>query len=120
VTQNSPISLKQISDSYLEKHKSSIVSEINDSCLRLAVNEGIFDWHYHPNSDELFLVLEGCLTIEFHDQRSVELRPGDIFSVPAKKIHRTVAKNRTVNLCFELTKSETVFLQNERAQDGAY
>ena len=110
MTQNSPISLKQISDSVQEKHKNTILSEVNESCLRLAVNEGIFDWHYHPNSDELFLVLEGSLTIEFQEQKSVEVRPGDIFIVPAKMIHRTIAKTRTVNLCFELTKNETVFL----------
>jgi mannose-6-phosphate isomerase-like protein (cupin superfamily) len=118
MTQNNPISLKQISDSILEKHKNILVSEINDSCLRLAVIEGVFDWHHHPNSDELFLVLEGSLQIEFQDQESVELRPGDIFTVPAKKIHRTIAKTRTVNLCFELTKGETVFLQNESIQHG--
>lgn len=115
----SPISLKQLSDSILEKHQNILVSEINDSCLRLAVIEGIFDWHNHPNSDEFFLVLEGCLQIEFQDQESVELHPGDIFTVPAKKIHRTIAKTRTVNLCFELTKGETVFLQNESVQYGA-
>jgi len=46
--QNSPISLKQISDSAQEKHKNIIVSEVNESCLRLAVNEGTFDWHSHP------------------------------------------------------------------------
>ncbi|MBN8536080.1 MAG: cupin domain-containing protein [Deltaproteobacteria bacterium] len=115
---SAPISLKQISDSILEKHKNVLVSQVNDSCLRLAVIEGIFDWHHHPNSDELFLVLEGCLQIDFQDQKSVELLPGDVFTVPAKKIHRTFAKTRTVNLCFELTKGETVFFQNGGAQHG--
>ncbi len=115
---SAPISLKQISDSILEKHKNVLVSQVNDSCLRLAVIEGIFDWHHHPNSDELFLVLEGCLQIDFQDQKSVELLPGDVFTVPAKKIHRTFAKTRTVNLCFELTKGETVLFQNGGTQHG--
>jgi len=38
-----PISLKKLSDSILEKHKNILVSELNDSCLRLAVIEGVFD-----------------------------------------------------------------------------
>ncbi|MBK7963385.1 MAG: cupin domain-containing protein [Bdellovibrionales bacterium] len=78
----------------------------------------MFDWHHHPNSDELFLVLEGCLKVEFQDQASVKLFPGDIFTVPAKMIHRTIAKTRTVNLCFELTQGETVFLHNGSTQYG--
>jgi mannose-6-phosphate isomerase-like protein (cupin superfamily) len=108
-----PISLKKLSDAVTQKHKNMLVSEINDSCLRLAVNEGVYDWHHHPNSDELFLVLEGCLEVEFRDRESVQLKPGEVFTVPAKVIHRTIARTRTVNLCFEYTQSETVFLKAE-------
>ncbi|GED04171.1 hypothetical protein BAT02nite_38150 [Bacillus atrophaeus] len=35
------------------------VSEVNDHCLRLAVFTGEYDWHVHPESDELFIILEG-------------------------------------------------------------
>ena len=65
---NLPVNLKELSDIVNESHKNFIVSEINDSCLRLAVNEGEYPWHYHSNSDELFIVLEGELTIEFQDE----------------------------------------------------
>jgi mannose-6-phosphate isomerase-like protein (cupin superfamily) len=110
---STPTTLKKLSDAILEKHKNILVSEINDSCLRLAVNEGTYDWHHHPNSDELFMVLEGYLEIQFKTQDPVELRPGDIFTVPAKMVHRTIAQSRTVNLCFEFTKAETVFIKTE-------
>jgi len=110
---STPTTLKKLSDAILEKHKNILVSEVNDSCLRLAVIEGTYDWHQHPNSDELFLVLEGCLEVQFKNQAPIELMPGDIFTVPAKTIHRTIANSRTVNLCFELTQAETVFTKPE-------
>ena len=61
-----PKNLKNLGDSVIKPHENFIVNEINDSCLRLAVNEGEFPWHYHSNFDEWFIVLKGELTIEFH------------------------------------------------------
>ncbi|MBI4765298.1 MAG: cupin domain-containing protein [Deltaproteobacteria bacterium] len=103
--------LKSLSDNVSKTHENFVVSEINDSCLRLAVNEGEFPWHYHSNSDELFVVLEGELTIEFHDRRLITLKPQDIFLVHKRMTHRTRAKGRTVNLCFEKTESDTIFVE---------
>ncbi len=102
--------LKNLSDSVYEKHKNFVVGEINDSCLRLAVNEGEFPWHYHSNSDELFIVLEGELLIEFRDKPAITLKPQDTFLVTKGIIHKTIAKERTVNLCFEKTESDTTFI----------
>ena len=102
--------LKSLCDEVSEKHKNFVVGEVNDSCLRLAVNEGEFPWHHHSNSDELFIVLEGELSIEFHDKPSVILKPQDTFLVSKGIIHKTIAKGRTVNLCFEKTESDTTFI----------
>ena len=103
--------LKTLSDTVTKSHENLLVSEINDSCLRLAVNEGEFPWHYHSNSDELFLVLEGVLTIEFHDRLQVTLKPYDTFLVHRGLIHRTRARGRTVNLCIEKTQADTTFIE---------
>jgi mannose-6-phosphate isomerase-like protein (cupin superfamily) len=105
-----PKNLKRLSDDVIKKHENFVVSEINDSCLRLAVNEGEFPWHYHSNSDELFIVLEGELTIEFLDKRLVTLMPQDTFLVQKGMTHRTRANGRTVNLCIEKTESDTIFV----------
>ena len=102
--------LKNLSDAVQKKHDNLIVSEINDSCLRLAVNEGEYPWHYHSNSDELFIVLEGELIIEFQDTPMITLNPNDTFLVPKGLIHKTTAKGRTVNLCIEKLESDSVFI----------
>ena len=98
-----------MSDAVRSAHDNFLVSELNDSCLRLAVNEGEYPWHYHSNSDELFIVLEGELEIQFQDKPTVTLKPQDIFLVPSGLLHKTAAKGRTVNLCFEKLDADTVF-----------
>jgi mannose-6-phosphate isomerase-like protein (cupin superfamily) len=77
----------------------------------MAVFEGEYPWHVHPGSDELFLVLEGRLEIDFADRPGVVLGPGDAVTVPAGAVHRTRARERTVNLCFEHLAAETVFVE---------
>ncbi len=106
------INLKELSQSITERYQNFVVNEVNGSCLRLAVMTGEYPWHRHPGADELFLVLEGELTIDFKEHESVILRPNDIFTIPAGIIHRTRAvSQRTVNLCFELTEATTEFIE---------
>jgi len=106
--------LNAISNTVTEQHKNFVLDDVNDHCLRMAVmNEKTFPWHSHPDSDELFIIVEGKLLIEFKDESSVTLQAGDFHKVKAGKIHRTIAIGRTVNLCFESTKAATVFLSSE-------
>jgi mannose-6-phosphate isomerase-like protein (cupin superfamily) len=57
------------------------LASINDYDLKVVALEGEFVWHSHPETDELFFVHEGHLTIQLRD-RDVELGPGDVFVVP--------------------------------------
>ncbi|QCR34299.1 cupin domain-containing protein [Lysinibacillus sp. SGAir0095] len=84
----------------ISEYKNWIVSEVNDHALRIAVINGEFHWHKHENCDELFMVLEGELFIDLED-KTVALKPGEIFTIPRNVMHRTWSKERTVNLCFE-------------------
>ncbi|SRR5579884_1226960 len=104
------INLKELSQRITEDYQNFIVNEVNESCLHLAVMNGTYPWHRHPDAEELFLVLEGELIIEFKDHEAVALQPYEIFTIPAGIIHRTRAVQRTVNLCFEPTKATTEFI----------
>jgi len=53
-----------------------VVNRVNQHCLRLAVFEGDYPWHHHPTSDELFLVVEGCLLIDLADGRTMYINRG--------------------------------------------
>lgn len=77
-----------------------IVAELNGQHVKLAKLKGEFVWHHHDEEDELFLVLEGELTIEFRDKK-VELGPNDFLVVPRGVEHRPVAEKEVSVLLFE-------------------
>jgi mannose-6-phosphate isomerase-like protein (cupin superfamily) len=58
-----------------------IVGRYNGNKIFLAKAKGEFVWHSHPDTDDLFLVLEGRLTIQLRDG-DVELERGELFVVP--------------------------------------
>jgi len=89
-------------------YKNVPVSLINDHIVKVSVMTEPFYWHYHPNSDEIFLVIEGVLCIDLED-RTVELATGQLFTIPANTRHRTRPQgNRSINLTFELAAMETI------------
>jgi mannose-6-phosphate isomerase-like protein (cupin superfamily) len=102
-----------------QQYKNIVLSQVNSSCVRLAVIQGEYPWHYHPGSDELFLVVEGCLFIDLADGRELRLEPWQSVTIPANMVHRTHAATRTVNLCFEALSAETVFLETPADKIGS-
>ena len=98
-------------------YRNMVINRVNNSCLRLAVFDGEYRWHYHPRSDELFIVVEGCLAIDLDGGRELRLHPWQSVTIPAMTIHRTRAIGRTVNLCFEELAAETVFVEDRAKTD---
>ena len=62
------------------------IAELNDYDVKLVKVLGDFVWHSHVDTDELFLVLDGVLTIRLRD-RDVTLRAGELFVVPRGAEH---------------------------------
>lgn len=81
-----------------------IVGQVNDSDIRLAKVQGEHVWHSHADTDEMFLVIEGHLTIGLRGdqgERTVELATGELFVVAAGVEHRPFAAERTSILMVE-------------------
>lgn len=74
-----------------------IVARYNDNEVRLVKVEGEFLWHSHDDTDELFLVLEGVLEMEFRDRTEV-MGPGELIVVPRGTEHRPCARQGQVKL----------------------
>ena len=74
--------------------------KVNDSIMRLGIMQGEYHWHKHDNDDELFFVLEGTFFVDLQD-RSIELKPWQGFTVPKGVVHRTRAPERAVILMVE-------------------
>jgi len=101
------ITLKAESATHL-RYDNHPLAKVNDHAIRISTMTEPYHWHFHPNSDETFLVLEGRLSIEF-ETGSLELDPGQLLTIPRGVRHRTRPVGaRSVNLTFELAQSETV------------
>ncbi len=68
-----------------------VVAEMNDYQFKLVKLEGEFIWHKHDDTDEVFYLVDGELTIELRDG-NVHLKTGDMYVVSKGVEHRPVAK----------------------------
>ena len=76
------------------------VTQLNDCDVMVVKVQGEFVWHKHDETDDFFLVLKGELDIELRD-RTVTLRPGELFVVPKGVEHRPVAREEVHLLLIE-------------------
>ncbi len=77
-----------------------VIAEMNDYQFKLVKIQGDFIWHDHPETDEVFVVLEGELRIDFRDG-SVRLSPGEMFVVPQGLEHKPFAESECHLLLIE-------------------
>jgi len=85
-----------------------VLTTVNDHAVHLSVMDAPFFWHFHPDSDEVFIVIEGILLVELETAR-YELKPGEMLTVPAGVKHRTSPlTTRSVNLTVEKMNAESV------------
>jgi mannose-6-phosphate isomerase-like protein (cupin superfamily) len=80
---------------FSEHWSPKVVARLNDYEIKLAKLKGEFVWHTHSDTDELFLVIEGTLTIQLRDaagvEQSVSLRAGQLYVVPRGVEHCPIA-----------------------------
>jgi mannose-6-phosphate isomerase-like protein (cupin superfamily) len=94
------INLAEKFDLFSEYWQPKIIAALNGQHVKLARLKGEFVWHHHAAEDELFLVIEGRLTIQFRDS-DVVLEPGEMIVVPAGVEHRPVAEEEARVLLLE-------------------
>src|SRR5947208_523859 len=85
---------------FSEHWSPKIVADMNDYHVKVVKLQGDFTRHRHEETDELFLVLKGEMTIEL-DNGAVHLREGDLFVVPRGTAHRPVAEHEAHVLLLE-------------------
>ena len=68
-----------------------VIAEMNDYQFKLAKLEGEFICHNHPDTDEVFIVIEGSMSIELEDG-IVELNAGEMYVVPKGVMHKPFAE----------------------------
>jgi mannose-6-phosphate isomerase-like protein (cupin superfamily) len=87
MTKASRVDLAAALETFDEPWSPRIIGHYNENKIFLAKAKGEFVWHSHRDTDDLFLVLDGQLTIQLRD-RDIELEKGDLFVVPRGVEHR--------------------------------
>ena len=85
------INLREKFAKFSEHWSPKIIAQMNDYHFKLVKIQGEFVWHSHADTDEVFLVLDGEMTIHFRDGEVI-LRPGEMFVVPKGLEHKPFAK----------------------------
>jgi mannose-6-phosphate isomerase-like protein (cupin superfamily) len=79
--------LSRFSDHWTPK----IIAQMNNYHFKVVKFQGEFVWHSHNDTDEVFIVLDGEMSIAFRDG-SVALKSGEMFVVPKGAEHRPFAE----------------------------
>ncbi len=94
------INLAEKLSTFDDAFQPKIVSQFNGHDVMVVKANGPFVWHKHDDTDDLFLVIKGRMTIKLRDQ-DVELGPLDLFVVPKGVEHCPVAHEETHVLLIE-------------------
>ena len=86
------INLKEKFSMFSKYWSPHVIAEMNDYQFKLVKIQGEFIWHEHKDTDEVFIVIEGSMNIEFQDG-IVDLSEGEMFVVPQSVTHKTFAEN---------------------------
>ncbi len=85
------INLAEKFDRFSDLWSPKVVGRLDGYEIKLVKVAGEFVWHRHDDADEMFLVVDGSLTIQLRD-RDVALEAGEFFVVPRGVEHRPVAE----------------------------
>lgn len=85
-----PINLREKFAKFSEHWSPKIIAQMNDYHFKLVKIQGEFVWHSHADTDEVFIVLDGEMTIHFRDGEVI-LRLGEMFVVPKGLEHKPFA-----------------------------
>ncbi len=86
-----PINLQEKLSKFSDHWSPKIIAQMNDYQFKLVKFEGNFVWHRHDDTDEVFIALDGEMSIEFRDGK-VDLKAGEMFVVPKGVEHKPLAE----------------------------
>jgi mannose-6-phosphate isomerase-like protein (cupin superfamily) len=78
----------------------TVVGQVDDYCAYLSRFDGTYKFHEHAK-DEMYLVLEGEMFIDYYDGPSVPVRQGEVLVVRAGERHRSRAEEEALVLIFK-------------------
>lgn len=80
--------------------KHLVVGQVDDYCAYLVRIEGTYLFHQH-NKDEMYLVLEGSMSVDYEDGETIDLQEEDTLVVRAGEKHRSRSEEGGLVLMFK-------------------
>ena len=94
------VSINDKLDEMDEFWKPLVLGQINDYQIKIVKMKDEFEMHHHSNEDEMFIVLNGKLTIET-EEKDIELEKDEFVVIPSGMDHKPIADEETHVLLFE-------------------
>ena len=85
------INLKSKFNKFNDLWSPKVIAEMNDYQFKLVKIKNDFVWHKHDDTDEVFIVVEGKIHIEFED-KTIEINEGEMIVVPKGTKHKPYAR----------------------------
>ena len=86
-----PINLKEKLSKFSEHWSPKIIAQMNNTHFKVVKFSGDFVWHRHEDTDEVFIVVDGNMSIQLRDGK-VNLTTGELFVVPRGWEHKPFAE----------------------------
>jgi mannose-6-phosphate isomerase-like protein (cupin superfamily) len=83
-----------------EQHSYKIIAQMNNYHFKLVRMQREFIWHKHPETDEVFMVMDGNLQIDLRD-KTLRLKKGEMVVIPKGLEHKPSCKDECKILLIE-------------------
>jgi mannose-6-phosphate isomerase-like protein (cupin superfamily) len=83
-----------------ELHAYKLVAQMNDYHFKLVRMNREFIWHSHPETDEVFMVIDGQLRIDLRDE-TLSLTKGEMVVIPKGIEHKPSCREECKILLIE-------------------
>ncbi len=95
------INLKERAGRIPNLYQYEVIAKMNNHQFTLVrVKDRTLDFHAHPDSDEVFFIVEGRMQLEFRD-KTVDLNAGEMCVVPKGVEHRPICTSEVACLLIE-------------------
>ena len=88
------INFKYKISKFTDRWSPKIIAEMNNYQFKLVKIKDDFIWHQHEDTDEVFIVLDGTIFIEFENE-TIQIDEGEMIVVPKGVRHKPYAKKES-------------------------
>jgi mannose-6-phosphate isomerase-like protein (cupin superfamily) len=81
------VNLEKKFEKIKEMHSYKVIVQMNNYYFKLVRAKRAFIWHQHPETDEVFMVIDGKLTIELRD-KTLTLKKLEMVVIPKGVEHK--------------------------------